>query len=204
MPLTRPPRAPSATTLVVGSSLQSFDAAAMRCAVSIAVPDGASIFWSWWNSMISTLSKYGAASSAKRIIRIAPIAKFGAITAFAVGAVEALGEVGELGVAEPGGADDRVHVVLGAPREVLAGRVDHREVDRDLGARRRAARSPSADDLDLGAVHAELAEIDARVQRVDRGDELETGRVEHRLAHGRAHPSRRSEHPDPNRDPRSG
>ena len=46
MPLTVPPRAPSATTVVVGSSLQSFDAAAMRCAVSTAVPDGASTFWS--------------------------------------------------------------------------------------------------------------------------------------------------------------
>ena len=44
---------PSATTVVVGSSPQSFEAAAMRCAVSIAVPDGASIFWSWCSSMIS-------------------------------------------------------------------------------------------------------------------------------------------------------
>ena len=34
--------------------------------------------------MISTLSKYGAASSAKRIISTAPIAKLGAITALAV------------------------------------------------------------------------------------------------------------------------
>ena len=45
----RPRRRP----LVVGSSAQSFDAAAMRCAVSTAVPDGASIFWSWCSSMIS-------------------------------------------------------------------------------------------------------------------------------------------------------
>ena len=53
--------------------------AAIRSAVSIAVPDGASIFWSWCSSMISAVSKYGAASSANRIISTAPIAKFGAI-----------------------------------------------------------------------------------------------------------------------------
>ena len=94
---------------------QSFDAAAMRCAVSIAVPDGASIFWSWWSSMISAVSKNGAASSAKRIISTAPIAKFGAMTAFAVGLLEQLGEVGELGSVKPRGADDRVHAVLRAP-----------------------------------------------------------------------------------------
>ena len=45
----------------------------------IAVPDGASTFWSWCISMISAVSKKGAAISAKRIIRTAPIAKFGAI-----------------------------------------------------------------------------------------------------------------------------
>ena len=78
-----PPRAPSALTVRVGSSPQSFDAPAMRCAVSIAVPEGASAFWSWCSSMISPLSKYGDASSANRIINTAPMAKFGAITAFA-------------------------------------------------------------------------------------------------------------------------
>ncbi len=63
----------------------------MRCAVAMAVPDGASIFWSWCSSMISTLSKYGAACSANRIISTAPIAKFGAITALASDRREALG-----------------------------------------------------------------------------------------------------------------
>jgi hypothetical protein len=29
----------------------------MRCTVSIAVPDGASTFSSWWSSMISAVSK---------------------------------------------------------------------------------------------------------------------------------------------------
>ena len=56
------------------------EAAAMRSAVSMAVPDGASIFWSWWSSMISAVSKNGAAISAKRIISTAPMAKLGAMT----------------------------------------------------------------------------------------------------------------------------
>ena len=68
--------------LEVGSGAHSADADAMRSAVSIAVPDGASIFWSWWSSTISAVSKYGAASSAKRIISTAPMAKLGAITQF--------------------------------------------------------------------------------------------------------------------------
>ncbi len=72
--------------MVVGSSAQSFDAAAMRCAVSAAVPDGASIFWLWCSSMISAVSKNGAAISANRIMSTAPTAKFGTIAAFAVDA----------------------------------------------------------------------------------------------------------------------
>ena len=52
----------------------------MRSTVSIAVPEGASTFWSWCSSMISAVSKNGAASSAKRIISTAPMAKFGATT----------------------------------------------------------------------------------------------------------------------------
>src|SRR5581483_2612811 len=82
-PSTSAPRAPGTTTSRVGSVPQSFDAAAMRSAVRIDVPDGASAFASWCSSMISALSKYGAASSAKRIMRTAPIAKFGATSAFA-------------------------------------------------------------------------------------------------------------------------
>ena len=62
----------------------------MRLAVSIAVPEGASIFSSWWSSMISAVSKYGAASSAKRIISTAPIAKLGTMTAFAPEASNAM------------------------------------------------------------------------------------------------------------------
>ncbi len=57
--------------------------------MSIAVPDGASIFASWCSSMISTVSKYGAANSAKRIMSTALIAKFGTMTAFASDASKA-------------------------------------------------------------------------------------------------------------------
>ncbi len=74
-----PPRAPSTTSCRVGSGAQSGDAAAMRRAVIIAVPDGASALASWCSSMTSAVSKNGAASSAKRIISTAPMAKFGAI-----------------------------------------------------------------------------------------------------------------------------
>ena len=87
---------PRATTVVVGSAAQSLDAAAIRSAVSIAVPDGASAFWSWCSSMISAVSKYGAASSAKRIMSTAPIAKFGAITALASTASNARRELVEI------------------------------------------------------------------------------------------------------------
>ncbi len=52
-----PPRAPLTTSSLVGSSIQSSDAAAMRSAVSTAVPDGASTFWPWWSSMTSADSK---------------------------------------------------------------------------------------------------------------------------------------------------
>ena len=73
-----PPRAPATTSCVVGSGAQSGDAAAMRCTVIMAVPDGASTLASWCSSITSAVSKNGAASSAKRIISTAPMAKFGA------------------------------------------------------------------------------------------------------------------------------
>jgi hypothetical protein len=53
----------------------------MRCAVIMAVPEGASNLLSWWSSITSAESKNGAASSARRIISTAPMAKLGAMTA---------------------------------------------------------------------------------------------------------------------------
>ena len=48
----------------------------------------------------------------------------------------------------------------------------------------------------LGAADPELPEVDAGVQRVDRGHELELGVVEHRPADRGAHAARRAEHTD--------
>ena len=112
-----PPRAPSTTSSVVGSSAHSLDAAAIRSAVRIAVPDGASILASWWSSMISTVSNHGAASSAKRIISTAPMAKLAAMRQELF--VKAASMAAEVGVGEPGGADHGVQAVLGGEGEVL-------------------------------------------------------------------------------------
>ena len=87
----------------------------MRCAVVTAVPDGASTLPSWCSSMISAVSKHGAASSAKRIISTALIAKFEAIEA--VAAAERVPRRVEVVVGQAGGADDRVHAVHRQPRQ---------------------------------------------------------------------------------------
>ena len=55
-------------------------------AVRRAVPDGASILFAWWSSIISADSKKRAAWAAKRIISTAPTEKFGAISTRAPGA----------------------------------------------------------------------------------------------------------------------
>ena len=81
----------------------------MRWAVAIAVPDGESTFCSWCSSMISAVSKYGAASSAKRIIKMAPMAKFGAITQLLW--VNAWREGLEVVIGEAGGAHHGVDAV---------------------------------------------------------------------------------------------
>ena len=179
---------------MVGSGAQSDDAAAMRSTVCIAVPDGASTFWSWWSSITSAVSNHGAASSAKRTMSTAPMAKLGAITAFADDASKRAAEVVDVGGREAGGADDRVHAVVGAPRDVLAGGVEHGEVDRDLGAGV-GQRTGMAGHLQAG-VDAVLAQVEPGVHRVDGGDELELGIGEHGAAHGGAHASGRTEHTD--------
>ena len=121
------------------------------------------------------------------------MAKFGAITALALRRLEAGPEVVDVGRGEAGRADDRVDVVVRAPDEVLAGGVDHGEVDHDLGLGV-GERVEMRRDLHAGRVDTELAEVDARVQRVDRGDELELGVVEHRATDRRAHAPCRSHH----------
>ncbi len=123
------------------------------------------------------------------------MAKLGAMTALTLDGLEAGAEVVEVERGEPGGTDDRVHTVVGAPHEVLACGVDHGEVDRDLGAGVGQGNGIGGD-LQARGVDADLAQVDARVQRIDRGDQLEPGIVEHRLAHGGAHAPGRAEHAD--------
>ena len=190
-------------SVFVGSGAQSLDAAAIRCAVSMAVPDGASTLASWCSSMISAVSKYGAASSAKRIISTAPMAKFGAITALAADASKRVRRSSSSAGGEAGRADDGVHPVVGAPGEVRPGGVEDGEVDRHLGT------GVGEDvgrllDLQAGAVDADLAEVDAGVERVDGGHELEVGIAEHRLADGLAHAAAGAEHAHPGHGRRVG
>ena len=104
------------TSICVGSADHSDDASAMRRAVIIAVPDGASIFWSWCSSMISAVSKNGAASSANRIIEHRADGEVGRDDAVARG--EQMAQLVELGLAETGRAHDRVHLVHRAPAQV--------------------------------------------------------------------------------------
>src|SRR3546814_19962112 len=73
------PRAPGITSVTVGSGAQSGEAAALRSTVRIAVPGGASTFWSWWRSITSAPSTHGAASSPTRLMSTAPTATVGAI-----------------------------------------------------------------------------------------------------------------------------
>src|SRR5207247_704187 len=100
-------------------------------------------------------------------------------------------------VAEARGPDDGVDAMFGTPRDVLARRVDHGEVDRDLRIRI-LQHARLGGDLEMRVVHAELIQVDARVERIHRGDELEVGRVEHSPTDGRTHPPARSEDPDAN------
>ena len=88
-----------------------------------------------------------------------------------------------------------MNALLRAEPEVLARRVDHGEVDRDLGRRVDECVRTSGD-LQAGAAQPELIEIDARVVRIDRGNELELGVGVHRLADGRAHATAGTEDPD--------
>ena len=108
-------------------------------AVVIAVPDGASTLVSWWSSMISAVSNHGA--RARRSASSGPHRSRSSARPPRWRAVrEELGALVEVVVGEAGGADDRVHVVRGAPAQVLARRADHGEVDARPRRRRRPTR----------------------------------------------------------------
>ena len=156
-----PPRAPLRTSLVVGSAAHSVEAAAMRSAVSIAVPEGASIFWSWCSSMISPVSNHGAASSANRMSRTAPMAKLGAMKQLLV--VKRSRRSREIVVGETRRADDGVDTAGGAPLQVLTGGVDLGEVDRDVG-RGPVERADIRGDGHAGGVLADVLGVDGSDQ----------------------------------------
>jgi hypothetical protein len=106
----------------------------------------------------------------------------------------------EVVVGEPGGAHDRVDAVLGHPGQVLPRRLHVGEVDHHLragvGERLRARGEP-----EVGVHLGDLAQVEPGVVGIDGSHELELGVVGHRLADRGAHPSRRTEHPDPDHRP---
>ena len=85
-----PPRAPGRTSVRVGSGAQ-VERRRRRsvAAVTSAVPDGASALLSWCSSMISAVSKNGAASSRRRISSTAEIEKLAATRTFPPPAADA-------------------------------------------------------------------------------------------------------------------
>ncbi len=109
----------------------------MRWAVSTAVPEGASAFWSWCSSTISTVSKCGAHNSASRIMSTAPIAKFGAMTAFACALSNSSENSASSSSLKPVVPTTACTPFSAHHRKFVAGRFGDREVDRDLRSRGR-------------------------------------------------------------------
>lgn len=80
-PSTSAPRAPSSAVTVAsgcGAQPASARAAAISCAVRVAVPDGASTLFGWCSSTTSADSKKRAAAWENFIVRTAPMEKLGA------------------------------------------------------------------------------------------------------------------------------
>ena len=100
---------------------------------------------------------------------------------------------------KPGRADDRVHAVRRRTSARLSRAASSTVKSTATSAPASSSASALADDLQAACrATPSCAEIDARVERVDRGDELEVGgRRCTRLAHGRAHAAAGAEHPDP-------
>src|SRR5437588_142655 len=115
----------------------------------------------------------------------------------AVALAEALVGLGVVVSVETGGADDGVDAVLGAPAQVLLGRLQHGEVDHDLDASVGQALCVGRDHQ---ARHVEadgLAQVEAGVMGIDGGDQLEVGLSDDQLAHRGAHAPRGTEAADP-------
>ena len=108
----------------------------------------------------------------------APMAKLGAMRTPTRGSPPSCSRsVVEALLRPAGGADDDVHTLRDAVRDVGRRRVGHRELDDDVGA-------------------GEVAQV---VALVEAADELEVGGVLDRAAHGGAHPAARADDRDPRR-----
>ena len=148
--------------------------------------------------MISAVSKHGAASSAKRIISTAPMAKFGAITQLLVVNAVARSRC-EVVVGEAGGADHRVHAVARRTRRRFSRAASSWVKSTTTSGSVWASASASASIVQVQVEAGDLPQVEARVVRVGRGDQLEVGVGGHRPADGAAHPAACAEHADPQR-----
>ena len=163
-------------------------------AVSIAVPDGASTFWSWWSSMISAVSNHGAASSANRIISTAPMAKFGAMRQLLL--VNVLRKASRSASVKP-----VVPTTAWMPCSAAKARFSREASSTVKSTTTSAPASTSASarrrDVEVAVDLGGHAQVEAGVLRVDGRDQLELGVGDHRLAHRATHAPGRAEHPDP-------
>ena len=145
--------------------------------------------------MISAVSNHGAAISAKRIMRMAPMAKFGAMRQLL--RVKVAAKRSQVGVGEPGGAHHGVDAVLGGKARFsrAASRWVKSTTTSTPGGDERVGRAGDTwrSDVEPG----DVAQVDAGVEGVDGGDELERGVAEHGAAHRRAHAARRPRTPRP-------
>ena len=106
------------------------------------MPDGASFFWSWCSSMISTSGMVRRDRFAAPIISTAPIAKFGATKQLA--SPSAPSTARELVQVESGAADHGVHAGLDRLADVRGRRLGRGEVDHHVGALEYVVHRPSS------------------------------------------------------------
>ena len=150
----------------------------MRSTVCSAVPDGASIFWSWWSSITSAVSNHGAASSAKRTMSTAPMAKLAAITALADDASNRVRK-SSMSADENPVVPTTACTPLSAHHAMLSRAASTTVKSTATSAPGVGERAGVTGHLQAG-VDPTLAQVEPGVHRVDRGDQLELGIVEHR------------------------
>jgi hypothetical protein len=163
-------------------------AAAIRSAVASAVPDGASTLRSWWYSMISAVSKNGAASSAKRIISTAEIAKFGAIRQWAGPSPNA-----ERNASRSSSVNPVVPTTAWMP--CIASHGSETRAESATVKSTTTSHAGVGERSELGAI-GHTVPVGTGVVRVDRGDEREPSVGGDRRADLTAHPPTGPVHPD--------